>query len=140
MTTDAFVGKIYFERGSGSSPESFTRICQVFSISGLGETSELIDATSFCSGGYKEYIPGLSDGEEISIECNYEQDDTNLGNLIADVKAKATRSYQVVVEDSSPDETFAFDAVPLSWVLNPAVDNRNTITFTFKISGEITIS
>jgi len=34
---------------------------------------------------------------------------------------------------------YTFAAVALAWVLNPAVDDRNTISFTFKISGDITV-
>lgn len=140
MTTAAFVGDIFFERGNTGSPQTYTRICQVFGISGLGETSELIEATTFCSAGSKEYVAGLADGEEIGIECNYEQGDVDLLAMIADVKAKANREYQIVVEDSSPAEKFQFQGTPVGWVLNPAVDNRNTITFTIKISGEVTVA
>lgn len=140
MTTEAFVGDIFLERGAGNSPETFTRICQVFGISGLGESNELIDATSFCSAGNREYIGGLADGEEITVECNYEQGNVNLLAMITDVKNKATRNFQVVVDHSSPAETFSFAAVCMSWVLNPAVDDKNTISFGLKISGAVTIA
>lgn len=135
----AFVGEMFFERGDGAIPEVFDRICQVFSIGGLGETNELVDATTFCSGGNREYIGGLADGAELTIECNYEKDNVDLSALISDVKAKTTGNYKVVVENGSPAESFQFAAVALSWTLNPSIDDRNTITFTFKISGEITI-
>lgn len=140
MTTEAFVGNIFFERGNGASPEVYTRICQVFGISGVGESNELLDATTFCSAGSREYIAGLADGEEISIECNYEQADTNLLAMISDVKNKITRSVRLVIEDLSPDEVISFDAVCMSWVINPAVDNKNTITFGFKITGSVTVA
>lgn len=139
MTTEAFVGNMFFERGDNASPVTYDRICQCFGISGVGETAELIDATTFCSGGNKEYVSGLADGEEIGIECNYEQGNVDLLAMIADVKAKKVRHYRVVVEDSSPAEEFTFDGTPIGWVLNPAVDNKNTITFTIKISGEVTV-
>lgn len=140
MTTEAFVGDIFLERGAGNSPETYTRICQVFGISGLGETNELVEATTFCSAGSREWIGGLADGEEISVECNYEQGDANLLAMITDVKNKATRNFRVVVEAASPSETFSFAAVCRSWVLNPAVDDRNTITYGLKISGSVTIA
>jgi len=139
MTTQAFVGNIFFERGDAASPETFLRICQVFGIDGLGETNAIVEATTMCSEGSREYIAGLADGSEISIEANYEQNDTDLELLIADVKAKNVRNYQVVVEDVSPAEVFSFAAIPLSWTLNPSVDDRNTITFTYKVTGAITI-
>ena len=134
----AFVGDIFFERGDGASPEVFTRICQVFSIDGIGETNALEESTTMCSAGSREYIGGLSDGAEFSIECNYEQDGTDLDQLRTDVRAKTAVNYQVVVEQLSPSELFAFAAIPLSWTLNPSVDGRNTMTFSFKISGAVT--
>lgn len=140
MATEAFVGNIFLDRGNGASPEVFTRVCQVFGLSGLGESNELVEATNFCSAGSREYIGGLADGEEMTVECNYEQGNAALLAMIADVKAKATRNFQVSVEDSSPAEVFSFAAVCLAWVLNPAVDDRNTISFTLKISGSITIA
>jgi hypothetical protein len=135
----AFVGNIFFEYEDDASPPVFQRVCQVFSISGVGETNALVDATTFCSGGSMEYIGGLSDGNEVNIELNWEQGATDIDALIAQVKAKTVRSYQLSVEQLSPAEVFSFDAIPLSWELGPSVDGRNTGTFSFKISGGITI-
>lgn len=134
------VGGIYFNRGDNASPVAYTRICEVFSISGVGEEHALIDATTFCSGGSKEYIAGLSDGQEITIELNYETKNANVDQLIADFKAAVVRSYTVTSETTSPHETFAFDALPRKWELKPSVDNKNIAAFTFKISGGITLS
>src|ERR1700746_867534 len=97
----ASVGNIFFERGDGGSPESFTRICEIFSISGLGETNALVETTTFCSGGKREYIPGLADGAEITVEANYDAEATDLADMIADVKAKARRNYRIVVDQGS---------------------------------------
>lgn len=136
----AFVGNIFFERGDGGSPEVFDRVCPVMSISGLGEVNELVDVTTFCSAGNREFIGGLSDGVEITIEANYETDSTDLAAMIADVKAKLNKNYQIVAEDGSPETVFSFNGTPLSWTLNPSVDDKNSISFTIKISGQITIS
>lgn len=136
----AFVGNIYFERGDGGSPEGFDRVCSVMSLSGLGETNDLVDVTTFCSNGNREYISGLADGQEITVEANYETDSSELASMIADVKAKVNKNYRVVVESGSPTQVLSFAGTPLSWVLNPSVDDKNTISFTIKISGEIEIT
>jgi hypothetical protein len=112
----------------------------VFSISGLGQTNDLVDATHFGSGGNREYIPGLADGEEVSIECNYVGGATQQEAFITDVKNKATNSFQVLHDASSPNVLFEFDAACISYVVNPSVDGRDTITFTVKISGDINLS
>lgn len=137
----AFIGKIFFEKGNDASPATYSRVCEVFSISGLGKTKTLVDVTTFCSNGVREYIPGLADGQEMTIEANYDPESTNIDTLISDVGQDFNRDYRLVVEfGGSPQKTFTFSGVPLSWVINPSVDNRNTITFTVKISGDITIT
>lgn len=144
MTTNAFVGSIYLYRGDGS-PVSYSKVCQVFSISGVGQTNALVDATTFCSNGSREYVGGLADGTEITIEANYESAAMEgsptgvLRKMIDDVTGKVTREFKVVDENASPHLSFQFSAACLSWQLNPSVDDRNTITFTLKISGAITI-
>lgn len=133
------VGNIFFERAGDGSPQVYTRICEVFSIGGVGETNSLVDKTNFCSGGFREYIGGLSDGAEVTIELEFDQASPNWATMIADVKAKTVRDYRLMLEAGSPSEQMLFSAVPLSWTLNPSVDDKNTISFGFKISGEITI-
>lgn len=146
MTTSAFVGSMYLYRGSGASPEVFSKVCQVFSISGVGATNELVDATTFCSDGAREYIGGLADGAEITLECNYESaamagsPQGILNKMLTDVADKAIRNFRVQDENSSPAIVFGFAAICLGWALNPSVDDRNTITFTLKVTGDITVS
>ena len=137
MTTEAFVGNVFFERNGGSG---FVRICQVRDISGVGQTNDLVDVTTFCSEGSREFIGGLADGEEITIGMNYETSSTQIQAMIDDVNAKATRSYRLVIDSGSPSKIISFSAASIGWVLNPAVDDANQISFTLKISGDITIA
>jgi len=140
MVTEAFVGKVFLERGDTGSPTAFTRVCQVFGISGFGQTNALVDVTTFCSEGNREYISGLADGSEVTINCNFETDDAVLQAMIADVQAKTTRELRLVANDGVHTAlTFLFFGVCLSWELGPSVDNKNTINFTFKISGNIVL-
>lgn len=148
MTTNAFVGGMFLWRGDGGSPQNFTRVCQVFGISGLGETNALVDATTFCSDGFAEYIAGLADGSEVTLELNYETvlpDAAVIDEMIQDVKQKRTRSFQLRAHGdiNDPDtvkQTFHIDLVCLSWTLNPSPTAKNSITFTGKVSGQIDVT
>jgi hypothetical protein len=140
MATSAFVGDFVVAAATVGSPAAYDNLPEVISISGLGQTNELIDATHFGSAGSREYISGLADGSEMSVECNYIQNNVIQERIIADVKAKRTINLKVRVTDGSPETVYTFAAVALAWVLNPAVDDRNTISFTFKISGDITVA
>lgn len=138
MTTNAFSSGITVSLGDAASPEVFTAIEEAFDISGLGETKELVEATHFASGGSKEYIAGLADGDEFTISCNKVQGATQQAAMRT--AAGATRNFQVAVTDGTTAETYAFAGVILGWGLGPAIGDRNTIEFTVKISGGITIS
>lgn len=148
MTTEAFVGGVELWRGDGGSPQSFERVCQVFGISGLGETNALVDATTFCSGGFAEYIGGLSDGSEITLELNYETvlpGALVIDSMIQSVKLKRTDSYELRAfgDKDNPDtrmQTFHFDGLALSWTLNPSPTAKNSISFGTKVTGEIDVT
>jgi hypothetical protein len=144
MTTNAFVGKVFLERGDGGSPETYTRVCQIYGIGGLGQTNALVDATTFCSGGNREYIAGLADGSEVTLNANFETaafGASALKEMIDDVTDRITRAFQVVLDDGvNPAVTLSFNAICLSWELGPSIDNKNTINYSVKISGSITIT
>lgn len=150
MTTKAFVGNVFLARGDGGSPEAYTRICAAFGISGVGQQNEQIEATNFCSGGVKEYIAGLADGTEVTLELNLEtqlvagSSAQAIRDMITDVKNKATRAFQLQIDGGTnpgtPDLYITYSATCLSWVLNPSINSKNTINFGFKISGDVVIS
>jgi hypothetical protein len=137
----AFVGKMYLERGDTGSPTTYTRVCQIFGIGGLGQANALVDATTFCSGGVNEYIGGLADGSEVTLNANFETDAAVLREMITDVQDKLTRSYRLVADDEvNTPVVFYFNALSLSWQIGPSVDNKNTIDYGLKISGDIVIN
>jgi len=137
MTTSAFVGKIFLAVGDGASPETYQRYCEVDSISGVGVKNALVDVTTFCSEGSMEYIPGLSDGSEVTFSGNYSMNDDIQDDLMDDVDAKTTRKFQLQVDGSSPNKTFSFSMAMLSWELDPSVSKQNVIKFVGKITGPI---
>ena len=138
MSVRGFVGKIFLEIGEGS-PSSFTRICEVTDLGEIGETNELIEDTDFCSDGTREYIAGLSDGDEFTWALKFKQDPTSkIRTLIDAVKDKATLEFRIVVEELSPALLLLhFFAVALSWKLAPSFTERNTMNFTGKITGPV---
>lgn len=124
--------------GAGS-PLSYTAIEECFEITGLGQQNAQIDATSFDSpDGTNEYIAGRSDGQEVTIRCNYIPGATNQGDWVSAVGAKVNRSFRVSYVSVSPAKTFTFTGTPISWNVVPSVSDRNVIEFVVKISGAIT--
>lgn len=139
--TAATISKFLFLLGQADSPETFTAVEEVLSISGFGVTNELIDVTNFDSpNNAKEFIAGLADGNEVSIECN--RLDATAGPqqalLKAAVDAGSTRNFRIDYTGVSPDETFSFAAVCLSHEIVPSPTEQNRINFSVKITGNIT--
>lgn len=143
--TKGFVGGVFMLRGDGGSPEAFNKICSVFSISGLGTTNDLVDATTFCSGGSKEYIAGLADGAQVTLGCNFRADGSDeeqtQKSMIDDVDARAIRTFELTADgdlDGVDNERFSFQAVCVGWNLAPSPTAKNAINYVIKISGPIT--
>ena len=137
----AFVGQAIVAVGNGASPEVFVPFCAVSDIGSLGEKNDQVDVTTFCNGGSKRYIPGLSDGNVLTLKANFaviaSEDKTIQDELIAAVKAKQNRNFQVQMGVDSPYVLFAFSAAMLSWEVTPSITKQNEITFTAKITGAV---
>ena len=59
-------------KGDSGSPEMFTTIAEVGSITGPTLTRDIIDVTNQDSAGaYREFIGGLIDPGELSFDINY---------------------------------------------------------------------
>lgn len=140
MATAAFTGGLTASIGSAvlSGTPTYTAIGEVQNISGLGQTNALVDVTNFDSGGSKEYIGGLADGQEMTVDCNYIPLDSGQDELVTIVGSKTNRAFKLVVTDGTTTDTYTMDVTPISWVIGPSQENQNTISFTLKISGSIT--
>lgn len=141
--TSAFINGFVFRYVDTTLSPNASVIPEVLSFSGLGQTNPLVDATSFSSTA-REYIGGLADGQEITIECIYLPDNvvqTAMRTATTNRQTKALRAVATYTE-SSPNrvETFNFSVVMLGWVIGPSFEDKNTCTFTVKISGAITIT
>ncbi len=137
--TQANISQFKIRLGDAASPEVFADIEEVLSISGVGKNNELVDVTNFDSPNQtKEYIAGLADGSEISVEANYVPNATQQTALIAAVDAGSTRNFRVVYTGVSPDEVWNFAGVCLGWELVPSPTEQNRVNFTVKITGDIT--
>lgn len=137
-----FAGRWFLEQGLGGSPEQYVRVCEVTGIGGLGETNELIDVTTTCSGGTREYIGGLADGSEITVDANLIVDSEARERFISDVKDKATRSYRVVIEDVAEATilTVWFRGAAIGYEFAFNLEEQNAISFTLKVSGPLDIT
>lgn len=127
-----------FQRGDGAGPEVFTSVADTTNISGPGLSRETIDVTSHSSpDAWMEFIGGLKDGGEVSLDVNYAPAMHDV--LIGDFDDVDPRNYRVVFPD--PDTTtWSFKAVMTGFESEAPYDDKLAATITFKVSGKPTIS
>jgi hypothetical protein len=127
-----------FKIGNSASPEVFTAVAEVLSISGPAIARDAVDATSFDSvEAWREFIPGLKDGGEISLQMLWLAAEAEKFEAEF-AKTKAT-NYQVTFP-FSPVKTWAFKAICTGFEQESAVEATITATATFKISGKPTLT
>lgn len=142
MANTPFVGGVTIGIGAAAdtpATDTYTPIQKITGFSGLGKTNELIESTSFDSNGVKEYIGGLADGNEITIDASYLPGNVQHELIRTKVNTKVNGNIEVAVDDGTDTEAFQFNAVFLSWNFNPSFEDKNAVSFTLKISGDITI-
>lgn len=137
--SDAFSGGLSFKIGDGGDPETFTTVGEVYNVSGIGVSKEQIKVSSFDSTSNHEYIAAyLADGAEITVDCNLILSETQQTAMLAKVDASENGNVEFALTNGTETLTFGFNAAFLGYTVTPAFEDRNTLSFTLKISGAIT--
>lgn len=140
--TDATLGigtKLEFETAIGASPIAFTTLSEVLDIPELPHTREFVEATNQDSlNQTREYIAGLIDAEEFTVQCNYIPDDATQQAAWALFNAGNARLWRVREATASPEVTWTFLAIVASF--NPAfpVGDKKVVSITLRRTGPTT--
>jgi predicted secreted protein len=119
------------------SPETFTAIEEVSSISGPDGSANLIDTTHLTSTG-KEYLQGLADFGKITLECNFTAGTKQLAMRTKFVNQAAAHAYKLKIPDGAGQfHTFSFNAIVTSWALNSPTDDKVSLSIGIQISGSV---
>ena len=131
-----------FQLSDGASPEVYTKVAEVLSISGPELSAEQVEVTSLDStGGYKEFIPGLLDGGTVQIEFNYVDGNSNQETLRTRVSttSQTASNYRIQLPDS-PLSYVTFAGIVESYSMNVESGSAITVSAGIKISGAPTWS
>lgn len=133
---DAF--GIALKRGDGATPtETFATIGNVTSVSGPEIERETYDVTAHDSiDGWREFIGGLKDAGEVSIEVNYDPRKHDV--LVADFEDVNPRNYKLVFPDGLGE--WALKLILTGFSQEAPVDDKLSAELTFKVSGKPTIT
>jgi len=125
--------------GDGASPEVFTTIGGLSSITGPNFTSNTIDVTSHdTTGGFREKITGLKDAGSISGTLFFDAALAQHQALLDDYKANTKKNYRLVLATFNPTKFFSFSATPSEVNYTFGVDGAQEAQVTFEISGDAT--
>lgn len=125
-----------FGIGDGGDPETFEPVAQVTSISGPGIERETLDVSAHDSpDGWREFVGGLKDPGEVSIDINY--DPSIHDTLLADLSVDVATNYELVFPDSS---TWSFSGFLSGFEPEAPHDAKLAASLTFKVTGQPTFS
>ena len=122
--------------GDGAaSPEHFTTVPEVKKLTGPSVKTALLDATSHDSGHFREYVPGMADGDNIAGDLNWRPSNALHTGMREDSYDATLRNFKVVFPDTSDNTVdaacYVTDIVPSS-----SVGELLSASFTLKVTGE----
>ena len=121
--------------GDGASPQVYTTIAEVLTMSGPSLTAEDIEVTNFDSTA-KEYISGVPDGGSVNFELNWISG-TQQKQLRDDVDAGTSRNYMITFP-TSPNTTAVFEARCTEFSMSTEPNAQVRASANLKISGSVT--
>lgn len=89
--------------GDGTpSTEGFTTVPEVSKLSGPSIKYDLLDVTSHDSVGFfREFIPGLADGDNVAFDIFWKPSNTVHKNIRIDSYARTLRNFQTIFPDDT---------------------------------------
>lgn len=130
--------------GDGGSPESFTTVAEVRTISGPTLEREQIDVTNMDStDSWREFINGLKVGGEITLGLNYlptnATHNASAGLLSKLDSATSSTNFQLVMSDSSTTTwTLPCNVSRFAPNFDPAAQIDASVTL--KVAGKPTLA
>lgn len=138
--TEAQIGYgTLLEYSDGGSPETFTALAEVTDITGPGMSRELPDATHMKSpGGWREFLGGLKDAGEITVECNHLPNNETHGaeSGVLSLFASGERRAWRIKFPVSPEKIWEMDAVVSAFEPSFPVEDKLMLSVTLKVSGQ----
>lgn len=132
---DAF--GIELQRSDMEETPAFTAIGSVTNVSGPEIERETYDVTAHDSvDGWREFIGGLKDGGEVSIELNY--DPRIHDTLVEDFEDTEPRDYKMVFPGGMG--TWELKLILTGFSQEAPVDDKLSAELTFKVSGKPNIT
>jgi predicted secreted protein len=120
-----------------TSPDVWFELGEVTNVTPPNETVDVIDATHMASPNrYREFIQGLIDAGEGSIEVNWVAGGATDDYVFAWRAAGETRDMRITTNNNT---TYTFPSFVTGWAPQMPVDGKMAATLTVKAAGAITV-
>lgn len=128
-------GSLFEVNDTTQSPDAWVKVAEVVNITPPNFSRDAVDATHTESeDGWREFIPGLKDGGEVSVEMNFIPGAAST-DLILDLFNRDTGSFRITFPDS-PATVWTFDAFITGFEPEAPLEDKMSATATFKLSGK----
>lgn len=138
MATEADIG--YggsVEVQTPGSPEDWFELGEVTNITPPSESVDVIDATHMASPNrYREFIQGLIDAGEASIDLQWVPGATTDDYVFAWRQSGETRNMRITTNNNT---TYTFPSFVTGWQPQVPLADKMTATLTAKAAGAITV-
>lgn len=122
--------------GIGGASVSYTTVPEMMKLQGPSIKFDLLDVSSHDSVGYfREFVPGLADGHEISGEANWRPSNTVHKGIRVDSYARTNRDFQLVFPDVS-DNTVKVQTYIQSFAPSADIGAVLRAALSLKITGQ----
>ena len=122
--------------GSSGSVITWPEIAEITDVvGGPSKSRDSVETTNHQSpDGYREFVPGLKDGGDVTFSMNYLADDISHVGLQAQIDDELVHDYRIIY----PGQTsgWAFKGFPTKLDVKAAIDKLITADVTLKISGK----
>lgn len=141
MTTSARIGHgTLFYLADVSSPTSYSLLAEVTNVTPPALARDAIDASHEQSpNAWREFIPGMKDGGEVTIELNFIPGGDSTLRAQAAFGQDGAIAAKIVFPDS-PGTTWTFDAIVTGFESEAPIDDKMTATLTLKVTGQPSFS
>lgn len=113
-----------------------TTIGQIRDIGGPGLSLDTLDVTTHDSGdAWRDFVGGLKDGGEVSLELVWDPDNSTQTLLRTDLDGRTVASWSITFVDPTP-AVITFNALVTAFEPSANVGDELTVSATLKVTGE----
>jgi predicted secreted protein len=122
--------------GDGASVETFATIPEVSRVAPPNVRFDLLEVTSHDStGGFREWVPGLADGENATAEFFWVPSN-EIHQMVRDANLNKTRKNMKIVFTGDSENTFAYAAYVMSFGPQADVGQILRSSAGFRMTGQ----